>query len=189
MQRVYAGIFSGIMFLLFAYTFVLGLTKVEQKENQFVIILVFTAFFAALGCELFHIIDTYSRDGVHAPLERMNTVFKFYYQMWIMYSIAAAYSFFWIKHFYLRHKHAAIRWSWYTVFILLIAAGMFYPFAASSVKTGGFSRPMELDGSAFLKDRMYEGRMPAIGITRQFSGLNRILKASLSYLKRGRRVH
>ncbi|PKL92340.1 MAG: hypothetical protein CVV21_03240 [Candidatus Goldiibacteriota bacterium HGW-Goldbacteria-1] len=157
------GIFAGIMFLLFAYTFVLGLTKVEQKENQFVIILIFTAFFAALGCELFHVIDTFSREGQHAPLERMNTVFKFYYQTWIMYSIAAAYSFFWIKHFYLRHKHAAIRWSWYSVFILLIAAGMFYPFAASSVKTAGFSGAMELDGSAFLKERLYEGRMPAAG--------------------------
>jgi uncharacterized membrane protein len=172
------GLFSGVMFLMLSFVFLLGITKLEQKENQFILILVFTAFFAALGCDLFHIIDTFSRAGQHSILERMNTVFKFYYQSWIMYSIAAAYAFFWMKHFYLRFKPAYVRWTWYGAFIILIVLGMFYPIASSNVKTGGFSTALNLDGTDFLKDRLYEGRMTATGDYEAINWIRQNIKGS-----------
>jgi uncharacterized membrane protein len=157
------GFFSGLIFLALAVVLLLGMTRVELKENQFVLILIFTALFANWGCEFFHIVDTFSNPGTHAPLERMNTVFKFYYQAWILFSIAAAYGFFWVKHFYLAFKPKPFRWAWYSVFIILIIMGMFYPFAASNVKTAGFTGNFTLDGSDFLQSMSYKGRLSSLG--------------------------
>jgi uncharacterized membrane protein len=109
------------------------------------------------------VVDTFSNSGSYAPLERMNTVFKFYYQAWILFSIAAAYGFFWVKHFYLAFKPKPVRWAWYSIFIILIGMGMFYPFAASNVKTGGFRGYFTLDGTDFLKTMSYKGRLSALG--------------------------
>ncbi len=155
------GVFVGIMFLALSFVFLLGMTRVEMKENQFVLILVFSAFLAAAGCEMLHIIDTFSRPGEHMPLERMNTVFKFYYQSWIFYSVAAAYGFFWVTRFYLRFKPGYIKYTWLAVFGLLVFAGLFYPFAASKVKTGSFRGYMSLDGAEFFSTMQYKGRMTA----------------------------
>jgi YYY domain-containing protein len=157
------GLFSGLMVFLISSTLLLGLTKIEFKENQFIIILIFIGFLVSLGCELLHIIDTFSREGQHAPLERMNTVFKFYFQTWIFYSVAAAYSYFWVSHFYLKFKPIYIRYAWMLVFVALVGMGLFYPLAATTVKTGGLKGYMTLDGTEFLKYRAYEGRMPAEG--------------------------
>ena len=170
------GIFSGVMFLFLSLMVLLALTRVEMRENQFVILLILTGVFASLGCELLHIVDTFSRAGKHMPLERMNTVFKFYYQTWIMFSIAAAYGFFWVTHFYLKFKHKIFRYSWIGIMCVLIFMGLFYPVAASKVKTGNFSGYMTLDGSDFLRAMSYKGRMSALGDWQAIQWLKKTVK-------------
>jgi len=172
------GLFSGVLFLVICTVFLLGITRVELKENQFVLILVFTGLFASLGCEFFHIVDTFSKDGGagHADLERMNTVFKFYYQTWIFFSIAAAYGYFWVTHFYLSFKPKYVRYIWLSIMWILIVMGMFYPFAASNVKTGGFRGYFTLDGSDFLKTMSYKGRMSALGDWQAIQWLKKNIK-------------
>ena len=157
------GLFSGIMLIMLGFAVLLAFTRTGLKENQFVFILIAVAFLAALGCEFFHIKDTFGRPGGHTALERMNTVFKFYYQKWIFFSVAAAYGFFWVSHFYLNFKPKYVRYIWKGIFTLLIIMGMFYPFAASSVKTGGFRGYYTLDGMDFLKTLSYHGRISAAG--------------------------
>lgn len=172
------GIFSGLMVFLIAFVLLLLFTKIEFKENQFILILIFTGFLVTLGCELLHIIDTFSREGQHTALERMNTVFKFYFQAWIFYSVAAAYAFFWITHFYLKFKPIYIRYSWFLIFVVLIIMGLFYPVAATSVKTGGLKGYMTLDGTEFLKFRSYQGRMPSEGDYKAIEWLKKNVKGN-----------
>ncbi|HDT15423.1 MAG TPA: hypothetical protein ENN55_04360, partial [Firmicutes bacterium] len=52
------GIFIGIMFLLAALIMILCFTKTEHPENQFILILIFTGFFASFGCDFLRIVDT-----------------------------------------------------------------------------------------------------------------------------------
>jgi len=155
------GFFSAVMLIILSIVFLLAITKVEIKENQFVILLIFTGFLLSLGCEFLHIRDTFGKAGEHSALERMNTVFKFYYQTWILFSVAAAYGFFWVRHFYLKFKPAYVRAIWNGAFIFLIFTGLFYPVAASVVKTDGFKGYVTLDGSEFLETR-YPGDYQAI---------------------------
>ncbi len=154
------GLFGAFMFLALAYIAVMGITKSEHKENQFVIIIIFTAFLMIWVCDIFHIIDSFSRPGTHEPLERMNTVFKFYYQAWIMLSIAAAYGFFWTRTFYLRNKPLWAEITWISVAVILMILGLFYTVNAFITKTQ-YGSSFTLDGSDFLRNRVYEGKAPA----------------------------
>lgn len=142
-----------VVVALMGLMLLLGMTKIEYKENQFVIILIFTALFATAGVELLRIKDVFG-GAPRNETARMNTVFKFYYQAWIMFSVAAAYSVFWVRHFYLKFKNGLVSGLWNAVLIALVVMGLFYPVAATSVKVGGLQG---LDGSDFLIGATFEG--------------------------------
>ncbi len=178
LDRPNFGVFGGLIFLVLAFILLLGLTRTELKENQFALIMVFTALFAIFGCEFFHIIDSFSRPGGHAPLERMNTVFKFYYQAWILLAAAAAYCVFWVRHFYLKFQNKAVRIIWNVLLAALIVMGLFYPFAASDVKLKAFRGYLTLDGMDFLRTTNYKGRMPAMGDFQAIQWLNTNIKGA-----------
>ncbi len=58
-----------------------------SPEELFVSLLVFTGLLVAAGCEVFYLKDHLGGDQVWW---RMNTIFKFYIQVWVMLGIAAA---------------------------------------------------------------------------------------------------
>jgi uncharacterized membrane protein len=86
---------------------------------------------------------------------RMNTIFKFYFQAWVMMAIAAAYGSY---HFLGRSRPTStrslgiLRSAWLAVFALLVLAGMIYPTLAIPNKAGDFRGPATLDGMAFLQN-------------------------------------
>ncbi len=159
-DKVNLGLTTGLLFIILSVLVLLLITRTELKENQFVLILVFTAVFATWGTEIFRVVDGFN-DNV--KLRRMNTVFKFYYQAWIMLSVAAAYSFFWVNHFYLNFKAKAVRYAWNAVFGILIFFGLLYTIGGTAVRTDGFKNYMTLDGTDFLRGFSYDGRMSAYG--------------------------
>jgi YYY domain-containing protein len=83
---------------------------------------------------------------------RMNTVFKFYYQGWLLLSLAAAYG---VYHVWVAARRA--RWHgriaaglWATASALLILAGLTYPAAATVSKADAFRGAPTLDGARYL---------------------------------------
>jgi len=73
--------------LLLAFFAVLAMvTKSDSKEMVFATVLAFTAALLVVGCEVLYVRDHF--EG--GELYRMNTVFKFHYQVWLLLSIAAA---------------------------------------------------------------------------------------------------
>jgi YYY domain-containing protein len=149
----HVNIVIAVVVLLMAVVLLLGMTKIEYKENQFVIILIFTALLATAGVELLRIKDVFG-GAPKSETARMNTVFKFYYQAWIMLSVAAAYSVFWVRHFYLRFKNGLVSGLWNAALIALVVMGLFYPVAATNAKVGGLQG---LDGTEFLSGATFEG--------------------------------
>ncbi len=101
-----------------------------------------------MGPELLHVDDSFG-----GPWERMNTVFKFYYQAWIVLSIGAGFAFY----YWGSQIESSTGWtrvmlrSWSVVFVLLVGASAYYPMAAATTKANSFSGDATLDGLAYVE--------------------------------------
>lgn len=120
----------------------------SSSSDVFTFLLIFAGLALTLSVEFFYLRDYF---GV-----RMNTVFKFYYQGWIMLGCASAYAVWWL----LNPREAAGsnarraatgkfgRNIFFFGCILLVAAGMVYPVMASYSRAAGFRSEPNLDGAA-----------------------------------------
>ena len=84
---------------------------------------------------------------------RHNTVFKFYYEVWIFFSVVGGYAiYYWMRHhpsFVGRIKYLSATGIF--VVALLIAVSLYYPLAATATKSFETSTEFTLDGLKFLE--------------------------------------
>lgn len=133
--------------------FILAKTKSNQQEAKsqsdtlvlpdgfgFVLLMILLGSLLTIFPEFFYLRDQFGW--------RMNTIFKFYYQAWMLWSIAAAFA----VVILFRSLHGTRGWVIRGVLGLVIVAGMAYPLISLDYKTNHFS-PTEgynLDGNAYL---------------------------------------
>jgi YYY domain-containing protein len=109
------------------------------NADAFVYMLIFTGLALTLIVEFLYLRDSF---GV-----RMNTVFKFYYQAWVMLGIASAYAIWWLLD---RLVNQAGRVSFTAGATLFITAGLVYTLMAIPSRAGGFAGPANLDGASSI---------------------------------------
>jgi YYY domain-containing protein len=89
---------------------------------------------------------------------RMNTVFKFYMQVWLLFSVAAAAGAAWVWPAIRQHANRTTRRVWYGVLALLVASAALYPLLATPAKWQirmSDEAPLTLDGMAFMETTSY----------------------------------
>ena len=109
----------------------------SNGSDLFVFLLVFTGLALSLIVEFVYLRDSF---GV-----RMNTVFKFYYQAWVMLGCASAYAVWWLLD---RLERPASRILFILGAVLVIGLGLVYPVMAIPSRAAGFTGPANLDGSS-----------------------------------------
>jgi uncharacterized membrane protein len=102
---------------------------------------------------------------------RMNTVFKFYLQVWVFFGIAAATGLAWLTTADRRPQivEGGGRWSavsglaaaWWIAFAALVFIGMLYPLTATNAKVNDryvMGSPAGLNGMDFMRTAVYQDR-------------------------------
>jgi YYY domain-containing protein len=122
-----------------------GVRSATCDPATFVLLLVAAGAALTLAVEFFYLRDHFGT--------RMNTVFKFYFQAWTMWGVAAAYA---LARFLARGPRPA---AW--VGLLLVALGLVYPALAIPTRAREYGGPPTLDGAAHLRS-LYGPDMAAI---------------------------
>lgn len=128
--------------LIAGAAFLFGKLSKQSGEGEQADILPFVLLMIVLGGMMVLAPEfVYLRDNFGA---RMNTVFKFYYQAWMLWSLAAAFS----------SVVLLTRGRWFSkiVVMIFILLGLVYPVLAYPTRTDGFKYPQgfSLDASAYL---------------------------------------
>ena len=97
----------------------------EREPALFALVLTAVALFLILGCEFFFVGDVFT--------SRMNTVFKLYYQAWLLLAMAGGFSLYYLASTWRVAFPEArpLRIAWAAAAILVLAGAALYPIAAS----------------------------------------------------------
>ena len=154
-----------LMLIPLALLFLFLFRRSTSAEAQFRALLFFTAVSLLIGVEVFYLKDFLCGCGEglfnpqHGDYYRMNTLFKFYIQVWVMLGIAAAAA--------LPSLIDAItswargwRGAWFALFGILLALGLVFPILGTASRVDDRfpgERPARttLDGMAFMSVGKY----------------------------------
>lgn len=124
-----------------------GATAEGLGGAAFVLLLAGVAFALIAGCEVVFIRDTFGT--------RMNTVFKFYYQAWVLLAVVGAYTLYYVdlRGRWLDWPAGALSFLrvWRVAATLIILGGFVYTVFAPISKANGFAGSPTLDGLAWVR--------------------------------------
>ena len=130
----------------------------REQASSFVLLLLAMAIFIVMVAELFHIVDSFG-----GAWRRMNTVFKVYYQAWLLLGIVSSFAVYalWSSK---TPRWTAVRWrttlaisgryGGAAVMAILLTASLYYTVGAALDRGGAYGSPASgrtLDGLAYLK--------------------------------------
>jgi len=138
-----------IVVLMLTWVLLLILRKNQSDSERFVLFLIGTGILLTLFVELF---------VLRGDIGRMNTVFKFYLQAWVMLAIGAAFAVVWLFNHIKGHIETPIvRFCIFGV-VLLFSCTALYPLFATLEKIDDridHKVPLTLDGMEYMKYSTY----------------------------------
>jgi YYY domain-containing protein len=137
----------GLMFSRKASESDIGHAPESPLEHNFILLLILMGMALVLFPEFIYLRDLFGY--------RINTIFKFYYQAWLLWSLASAY----ILATLVDSLKNPIRSLVYSGLILSMVMGLFYPVLALQSKTNNFTRAegLSLDGTSLYPQSDYQG--------------------------------
>ncbi len=142
----------GLLVMTCILTVLVILSRGISSARLFILVMALLSVIIFLGCEFFYLNDFYG-----ARLQRQNTVFKYYFQIWIIFSIVFSVG----SLFVVEGLRGAYRGIWKTALTVLIVLSLIYPlwgtyYRCQRFRTGRrapFPYLPTLDGTAYIKQR------------------------------------
>ncbi len=135
-------ILIGVGFLVFWERLRSFALPAVTSSATFALILILVALLLTFSVEFVFLKDTFGT--------RMNTVFKFYYQAWVLFAVSSAFGIYYLGP-WVRRQRKVLSGLWFLGFLPLFLASLVYPILATHNKTGGFVGSPTLDGMAHLE--------------------------------------
>ncbi len=141
-----SGLLGGLSVILIAVV----LTRARRGADdgaQFVLLLTALAIYLIFAAELFFVNDLFGN--------RMNTVFKFYYQVWIVLAIVGGYGVYiwWKQHQLLDGRFKLLSRTAIGIFSVIAVSSVYFPVAAAVTKTTTSGLGPNLDSLSFMESR------------------------------------
>ncbi len=158
----------------------------SHPSIRFALICIVVALLLTLSVEFFYLDDVFK--------VRMNTIFKFYFQAWVLMAIASPFAVYWLVRSPAQ-RAAENGWGWLRMsvvvaFCLLFAMGMFYPVLGNMSRAGDFEQKPNLDGTAYLASSQPEDYAAVAWLNENVDGAPVILErpgtGGSSYVYQGR---
>ena len=150
--EVVARFFHVLPFMLLISVAVYSALWLARREESatglmFALALAAMGLILIMGPELLHVDDSFG-----GATERMNTVFKLYYQGWVLLAAASGYAIYYWRSLRERVSGAALALTriWAAVFVVLLIGALYYPLAAAATKGAPFGGDASLDGLIHL---------------------------------------
>jgi YYY domain-containing protein len=148
-----------------------------QASVRFALLCAIAGLLLTLSVEFVYLADNFR--------VRMNTVFKFYFQGWVLMAIASAFAIYWLS-----RRRSGLRSAFVVAFWLLFAMGMVYPVLGNASRAGNFAHTPTLDGMAYLANSHPDDHAAILWLNEQVQGAPVILEApgsgGSSYVYEGR---
>ncbi len=129
-----------------------GATWVAREEparagRSFALALAAAGLLLIMGPELLYVDDTFG-----GATERMNTVFKLYYQAWALLAVAGGFAVYYWAGLWGRLRERKRFWTgaWAAAVVLLACWSLYYTLAAAATKADQGGRAATLDGLAYV---------------------------------------
>ncbi len=129
-----------LLIILLAVMAVLLRASLADVHTTFVLLLALTGFLLTFSVEFVYLRDQF--------WTRMNTVFKFYFQAWTLFSIAAMCAVFHLS----QTLRGIARGVWLGALAVLLGASLLYPALAIPNRADAFRRAPTLDGIAWIRE-------------------------------------
>jgi len=150
----------------------------NDMNRLFISVMIALGLAILVFCELFYFDDLFSGDN-----ERFNTVFKFYNQVLLLFSIASACAF-----YDLINKNYRMKKTVLIILSLLIVLNSIYLYTGTFARTEGFNRSVSLDGIDFLKKANFGDYDAIFWVDKNLEGTTVILEAPGSSYKDTSRI-
>lgn len=166
-QRVWIG---WIVLPLMIWTGLLLLRRDQLDEKRLVLFLVGSGLFMTLFVELF---------VLEGDIGRMNTVFKFYLQAWVLFAVSSAAALFWMLPAIYRNWTSVLFRVWRTALGVLVFAVMLFPITAGVDKaTDRMSAmaPHSLDGMQYMQTGTYNDQGEELILRQDYEAIQWMLE-------------
>jgi YYY domain-containing protein len=156
----------------------------HHPSVQFLLILAVIGLLLTLSVEFFYLVDNFR--------VRMNTIFKFYFQSWVLMAVASAFAVYWLSRRGEGRNRAyqVGRVLYLVTFWILFAMGMVYPVLGNIRRAEDFASAPRLDGTAYLLETQADDHAAVAWLNENVAGAPVILEkpgaGGSSYVYEGR---
>ncbi len=159
-----------IILPLMVWVGLLILRRTQTDEKRLVLFLVGSGLFMTLFVELF---------VLEGDIGRMNTVFKFYLQAWVLFAVSSAAALFWMLPAVYRNWTSVLFRLWRVALGILVFAVMLFPITAGVDKaTDRMSAlaPHSLDGMRYMQTATYNDQGEELILNQDYEAIQWMLE-------------